>query len=141
MAINGKRLKPPSMMLVEDACDHRVRGIGGDGEDGVADGVDQEHGVGDGVLHLVDGDDHLLGDGELLLGHGQGVRQRADDVGKAGQEVAVEVLHPQQPLDIQRMTPAASISAKAALAAANFSSERGLTFQWMGVVSAVSTVW
>ena len=71
-------------MLIENACDRRVRGICGDGEDGVADGVDQERSVGDGVLHLVDGGDHLLDDGELLLGLGQGVRQGADDVGKAG---------------------------------------------------------
>ena len=40
-----------------------------------------------------------------------------------------------------RMTPVASILAKAALAAANFLSKRGLTLQWMGAVSAVSTVW
>ena len=35
------------------------------------------------------------------------------------------------------MTPEASISAKAALAADNFSSERGRTLQWIGAVLAV----
>ena len=45
---------------------------------------------------LVDSDNHLLGDG-----HRQGVHQRADDVGEAGKEAAVEVAHPQQPLDVQ----------------------------------------
>ena len=39
------------------------------------------------------------------------------------------------------MTPAASISAKAALAVDNFSSDSGRTLQWMGAVSAVSTLW
>ena len=78
------------MVLMEDACDRRVRGISGDGEDGVVDGVDQEHGV----LHLVDGSDHLLGDGELFFRLGQGIRQRVDNVGKVGEEAVIEVTHP-----------------------------------------------
>ena len=44
----------------------------------------EKGGLGDGVLHLVDGSDHLRGDGEVLLGLGQGVGQGAGDVGKAG---------------------------------------------------------
>ena len=39
------------------------------------------------------------------------------------------------------MTPAASILAKAALAAVNFSTESGRTLQWMGAVWAVSMLW
>ena len=77
------------------------RCVSGDEEDSVADGMYQEGGIGDGVLHLIDGDDHLLGDGELLLGNRQEVCQRADDVGKAGKETTKEVTHPQQPLDVQ----------------------------------------
>ena len=58
----------------------------------------QESGVGDGVLHLID---HLIDYRELLLGHGQGVRQGTDDVEEAWDESAVEVTHPQQALEVQ----------------------------------------
>ena len=54
----------------------------------------QEGGVGDGVLHLI-------GDVELLLGHGLVVRQGVENGGEAGNETAVEVTHPQQSLDVQ----------------------------------------
>ena len=41
----------------------------------------------------------------------------------------------------RQVTPATSILANAALVAINFSSERGRTLQWMGVVSVVSMLW
>ena len=78
---------------MENTGDSCVRGVGGDGKDSVAEGVDKECGFGDGVLHLVDGGDHLRGDGELLLGLGQRVRQGADDMGKARKEAVVIVTH------------------------------------------------
>ena len=80
------------MVLMEDSADSCVRG-GGDGQDGVAAGVDKESGLGDGVLHMVDGGDHLWGDSELLLGLGQGVCQGADNVGKAGKETVKKITH------------------------------------------------
>ena len=36
------------MMLVKDTSNRLIRGIGRDGEDGIADGVDEEGGVGHG---------------------------------------------------------------------------------------------
>ena len=53
------------MVLMEDTAERCVRGIGGDGENSAAVGVDEESGLGDGVLHLVDGGDHLWGGGKL----------------------------------------------------------------------------
>ena len=94
-------MKPPLMVLVENNGDRCVLGIRGDGEDSVTEGVYKESGFGDGVLHLVDGGDHLLGDLEILLGLGQGVHQGADDVGEAGKDMAIKITHPQQSLNIQ----------------------------------------
>ena len=74
------------MVLMENTSNCCVRGVGGDGKNSVAEGVDEECGFRDGILHLVDGGYHLRGDGELLLGLRQGVHQGADDVGKAGKE-------------------------------------------------------
>ena len=54
-------------------------------------GVDEESSLGDGVLHLVVGSDHLLGDGELLLGLGPGVCQGEDDVGEVEKETAIKL--------------------------------------------------
>ena len=82
-AEEGEQLKPPSMVLME--------GVGGDGQGGVAARMYKKGSLGDGVLHLVDGSDHLRGDGEVLLGLGQGVRQGVGDVGKAGKETAIEI--------------------------------------------------
>ena len=79
------------MVLMEDSADSCVQGVRGDGQNSVVAGVDKERGLGDGVLHLVHGSDHLWGDGELLLGLGQGVCQGADDVGKAGKETAIKI--------------------------------------------------
>ena len=53
------------MEYTSDGC---VRGIRGDGENGIADGVVDEGSVGDGMLYLFDHVKHLHGDGELLLG-------------------------------------------------------------------------
>ena len=91
MAEEGKRLEPPSMVLMEDPADGSVGGVGGYGQDGVAAGVYKESGLeecglGDGILHLVDGGDHLRSDGEVLLGLRQGVRQGAADMCEAGKE-------------------------------------------------------
>ena len=58
------------MEYTSDGCN---RGTRGDGENGLPDGVDEEGGVGDGVLHLVDSLQHLRGDGILPRGGGQGV--------------------------------------------------------------------
>ena len=43
---------------------------------------------------LVDRSDPLWGDGEVLLGLGQGVRQGADNVGEAGKEPAIKFTMP-----------------------------------------------
>ena len=61
----------------------------------------KEFGFRDGILHLVDGGDHLHSDDELLLELGQGVCQGADDVGEAKKEAAMKIIHPQQSLDVQ----------------------------------------
>ena len=63
--------------------------------------MDKHGGFGDCGLHVVHGGDHLRGDGEVLLGLGEGVRQGADDVGEAGKETAVKIHHAEQPLDIE----------------------------------------
>ena len=63
--------------------------------------MDKHGGTGDGVLHLVHSGDHLRGDGEVLLGLGQGVRQGADDVGKAGKETAIKIHHAKESLDVE----------------------------------------
>ena len=63
--------------------------------------MDEHGGFGDGGLHVVHGGDHLRGDGEVLLGLGEGVRQGADDMGEAGKEPPVKVHHAEQPLDVE----------------------------------------
>ena len=80
-------------MLVEYASDGGVQGIGGDGQQGVADRVDEEYGVGDGLLDLVDGVDHLRADGDLLPGTGERVSQGADDVSKARYIASIKIDH------------------------------------------------
>ena len=94
-AEEGERLEPPSMVLMEDTTDGGVAGVSGDGQGDVSAGVYKHSSLGDHVLHLVDGSDHLRSDGEVLLDLGQGVNQGADDVGEAGKESAVEVHHPE----------------------------------------------
>ena len=83
-AEEGERLKPPSMVLMKDTADGGVRGISGDGQGNVLAGMHKHGSLGDGILYLVDGGDHLRGGGEGLLGLGQGVHQGAGDVGEAG---------------------------------------------------------
>ena len=63
------------------------------GQGDVLAGMDKHGGIGDRDFHLVDCGDHLRGNGEVLLGLGQGVRQGADDVGEAGKESAVKIHH------------------------------------------------
>ena len=53
------------MVLVKDTNNSRIRGVHHDGEVSVTDRVDEEGGVGNGVLHLGDCLQHLRGDGEL----------------------------------------------------------------------------
>ena len=62
--------------------------------------MDEHGGIGDGGLHVVHGGDHLRGDGEVLLGLGEGVCQGADDVDKAGKESAIKIHHAKQSLDV-----------------------------------------
>ena len=63
--------------------------------------MNEHGGVGDGGLHEVHGGDHLQGDGEVLLGLGQGVRQGADGVGEAGKESAIKIYHAEESLDVE----------------------------------------
>ena len=53
--------------------------------------MNKEGGFGDGSFHLVNCVEHLLVDGELLCGGGQGVGQGVDYVGKAGKETAIKI--------------------------------------------------
>ena len=94
-AKEGEWFEPPSMVFMEDTTDGGVGGIGGDGQGDVSAGMDEHGGVGKGCLHMVHGSDHLRGDGEVLLGLGQGVRQGAGDVGEAGKESVVKIHHAQ----------------------------------------------
>ena len=66
-----------------------VRSINSDQELGAPDGVDEHAGIGEEVLHGGDTLKHVLSDRELPLGFSQGVDQRTDDVGEAGQEKAI----------------------------------------------------
>ena len=43
------------MVLMEDSADSCVRSDDGDGQNSIPAGVDKESGLGDGILHLVDG--------------------------------------------------------------------------------------
>ena len=99
-AEEGERLKPPSMVLMEDTADGSVGGVGGDGQGDVSAGVHKHGSLGDVVLHLVDGGGHLGGNGEVLLGLGQGVCQGADEVGEAEKEAAIKIHHAEESLDV-----------------------------------------
>ena len=104
------------MVLMEDTADGSVGGVGGDGKCDVTAGMDEHGGVGDGDLHLVDCGDHLRGDGEVLLGLGQGVHQGADDVGEAGKEMAIKIHHAEESLEVELETSQGFYEANAKIA-------------------------
>ena len=83
-------LEPPSIVLMEDPTDGGVGGVSGDGKGGVPAGMYKQGGLGDGILHLVDGGDHLQGDGELPVG--------AEDVEGTGQHQVRHLKIPDEPL-------------------------------------------
>ena len=93
-----QELELSSVVLMEYTSDGCVRGVCGERANGVAD---EEGGVGDGELHLIDRVEHVRHVDEPLLAGGQGVSQGADNVGKAGQESEIKITHAQQPLNIQ----------------------------------------